>query len=345
MRAASAMAAQVQVASCGGLRGGQGHDPVDDSWPTGATRERSCGAAAHRPLPRRSVPASARRRSSDLPIRRLISTVPPANTIRWFRGLRRSRQAPGTQHALDRVGRGLDRVALAVLGGGDQSLDRAFEQTPAFDVREPLGEQIRGIAQRHEPRPIVEYDPAREFAIIVRGAARRLGVRALRHSTSVAQRAANSISLPALIAPARSARSGMLEGSVRGSATSERGRPVHGSCPARGGVCRQPRARRGRQGSRLLPTPRRRRTGWGRWSRSGFSSRRGIRPTGSFASSASRCVRRTDRVARIACFSFVIYVPGERIEGRRSRPHAPHPDANSVPRSSRGVLPVQRLQA
>ena len=26
-------------------------------------------------------------------------------------------------------------------------------------------------------------------------------------------------------------------------------------------------------------------------------------------------------------------------------PHAPHPNANSVPRSSRGVLPVQRLQA
>ena len=273
-----------------------------------------------------STPSSAKRSCQrqtqvlDLPIRRLISTVPPANTIRWFRGLRRSRQAPGTQHALDRVGRGLDRVALAVLGGGDQSLDRAFEQTPAFDVREPLGEQIRGIAQRHEPRPIGEYDPAREFAIIVRGAARRLGVRALRHSTSVAQRAANSISLPALIAPARSARSGMLEGSVRGSATSERGRPVHGSCPARGGVCRQPRARRGRQGSRLLPTPRRRRTGWGRWSRSGFSHRVAVfGRLGPLRSSASRCVRRTDRVARIACFSFVIYVPGERIEGRRSK--------------------------
>ena len=77
---------------------------------------------------------------------------------------------------------------------------------------------------------------------------------------------------------------------------------------------------------------------------SGFSSRRGIQPTGPFAALASRCVRRSDRVARIACFSFAIYVPGGRIEGRR-RPHAPHPDANSVSRSSRGDLPVQRLQA
>jgi hypothetical protein len=38
-----------------------------------------------------------------------------------------------------------------------------------------------------------------------------------------------------------------------------------------------------------------------------FACRRaagGIRPTGSFATSESRCVRRGDRVARIACLSF-----------------------------------------
>ena len=53
---------------------------------------------------------------------------------------------PRAQHALDRVGRGLDLVALGALGGSDQPLDRDFEQLPTFDGREPLGEQVRGIA-------------------------------------------------------------------------------------------------------------------------------------------------------------------------------------------------------
>jgi len=48
-------------------------------------------------------------------------------------------QAPRPQHALDRVGRGLDLVALGALGGGDQPLDRDFKHAPACDGRGPLG--------------------------------------------------------------------------------------------------------------------------------------------------------------------------------------------------------------
>ena len=44
------------------------------------------------------------------------------------------------QHAFDRVGRGLELVALGALGGGDQPLDRDFERAPSCNGREPLGE-------------------------------------------------------------------------------------------------------------------------------------------------------------------------------------------------------------
>jgi len=73
---------------------------------------------------------------------------------------------PRAQHALDRVGRGLDLVALGALGGGDQPLDRDFEQAPAFDGCEPLGEHVRGIAQRDQLGAVCERERARMLAAV-----------------------------------------------------------------------------------------------------------------------------------------------------------------------------------
>ena len=75
---------------------------------------------------------------------------------------------PRAQHDLDLIGRRLEPMPPAVIARLEHELDRVLQRGPFRYADEPLAcEQVGGILQGDQPRPVGERDRAGEPARVV----------------------------------------------------------------------------------------------------------------------------------------------------------------------------------